>query len=99
MAGSGFEVALAVADGRWFTVWDGAFEFISLAYAIGDGGARISEWVRDLCGDGSCRGEQGELGIKLRDPDGVSTEIVVEISLMSKGVVECERFFVLSNAL
>lgn len=88
-----------MADGRWFTVWDGAFEFISLALAIGDGVASISECVRDLISDCAGRGEQCELGIKLGDPDGVSTEVVVEISLMSKGVVECERFFVLSNAL
>jgi len=55
--------------------------------------------VNDLFGDGAAVGEQFELGVKLGDPDGVSTEIVVEISLMSKGVVECERFLVLSNAL
>jgi len=70
-----------------------------LALAIGNGVSIKSEWVNDLFGDGAAVGEQFELGIKLGDPDGVSTEVVVEISLMSKGVVECERFLVLSNAL
>lgn len=88
-----------MADGRWFSVWDSAFEFKGLALAIGNVGSVISEWVRDLSGDGVGVEEQFELGIKLGDPDGVRSEKVVEISLMSKGVVECERFLVLSNTL
>jgi len=88
-----------VTDGCCCPVWDGAFEFISLALAIVNGVSIISEWVGDLAGDDVGVGEQLELCIKLGDPDGVSTEVVVEISLMSKGVVECERFLVLSNTL
>ena len=99
LASAGFEVALAVADRRYSPVWNGAFEFIGLALAVADGGAGISECVRDLLGDNAVVCEQLELIRQLGDPDGVSAEVMDEVSLMSKGVVQCERFLVLSDAL